>query len=187
MLCELCGSEDNVGENNDGVWIAVVCERCHERGWRTLMMQRWLSVVVAETGGECVTWFTKNQRYRYSRDQWAVEFNFAAITRQVLEAKNESALYAELYRWHRDPEKAFPPETRQWIREAIDAAPGFSFVGFTRHEGDQVGVVFAFDGSEFCEPIGVEDEIALEHRDAAAFALLFVRAIRDEEEDPKTL
>ena len=177
MQCAVCKRDR--GEflslaSGDPVWnfhLCSLCRLCHlfyQEGKDEVELSKalWVRGAVLDTGGDVRTQGDRTE-YIYERANWMVTFERSVLD-HVLVSKNERALYAELYRWHRDPAVAFPAETREWIRAVVDRTMWFVFESFAACEGG-AGVRYRYDGSIREAPIGLRAQLAMDLRDEPAF------------------
>lgn len=145
MQCELCLSKDDHPTLGDEPWSTSVCGECAVRPDVVDRLQDlWILRAVLETGGAVIS-DAAGVRYRYQRSHWEVTFR-REMLESAIRAKSNEALYAELYRWHRDPEYALMPSARERVREAIN---GMSRCAFECFAAGSVSVyaVYSHDGT----------------------------------------
>lgn len=145
MQCELCLSKDDHPTLGDEPWSTSVCGECAVRPDVVDRLQDlWILRAVLETGGAVIS-DAAGVRYRYQRSHWEVAFR-REMLESAIRAKSNEALYAELYRWHRDPDYALPPGTRERVRQTINGVPRCAFEAFASGV-ETVYAVYAYDGT----------------------------------------
>lgn len=175
MQCELCLSRDDHPALGDEPWSTSVCSECAARPDVTRQLQDlWILQAVFETGGTVIS-DAAGVRYRYQRDHWEVSFK-REMLEPAIRARSTEALYAELYRWHRDPEYALVPDLREWIKSAIDSTDWFRFEAFVDMGVDGIGVRYWYDGSQRGSPIGLRAQVAALARDRETFVQLVLES-----------
>ena len=171
MQCELCLSNDDHPVRGDEPWSATVCGECLAKPDATEQLQYlWILRAVFETGGSVIS-DADGVRYRYRRSHWEITFKREVLD-AAIRARSNEALYAELYRWHRDPEYALVPDLREWVKSAINSIDWFQFEAFVDMGADGIGVRYWYDGSCRSSPVGLRAQVAALARDRETFAWL---------------
>jgi hypothetical protein len=140
MRCVSCLTNQAEEVGRDAPWRNHVCSACGEEAAKDF----WVYCAVLETDGRVVS--GPGLKYSYVREHWAVTFD-RTVLENAFSAKSDRALYAELYRWHRDPAYAYPPATREWVKGVIDVTPRSRFERFSVSGESAVSVLYTYDGS----------------------------------------
>lgn len=164
MQCVSCLSSNAEEVGIDAPWRNRVCSACGVEAAQDF----WVFCAVLETDGRVRS--GPGCKYSYVREHWSVAFD-RTVLEHVFSSKDDRALYAELYRWHRDPEYAYPPAMREWIKRVIDVTPRSRFERFSVSGEGAVSVLYTYDGSAGREfTLGLGDHFPRTHAELLEMA-----------------